>query len=247
VLIALAALAPVPGSADSYRIIAPEVVGCSAPFWITVVALDAVGDTKTDYCGTTDFTSTDVTATIAGTPMAAYNYTWKSSVACSGVPNDDGVRVFVNVVLRLPGLQTITAADTVVPATNGLASIMVGCPDVKLTGSPRLVVADSGTTVQFRACWSNYGTDSVFSFLITDAVPTNMAFVPEASVAALDGGNTHGLPLTVGYSTVATPMPPAPDSFADGNPVSGTRWLRWTVPEVGVATTGCACFRVKVD
>ena len=31
------------------------------------------------------------------------------------------------------------------------------------------------------------------------------------------------------------------------NPVAGTRWLRWTAPVVGVETTGCACYRVKID
>jgi uncharacterized repeat protein (TIGR01451 family) len=244
---ALVALAPVSGLANAYRIIAPPVVGCGAPFWITVVAVDAAGDTKTDYCATTSFTSTDPGALIQGTPMDAYNYTWKSSVACFSVPNDDGVRIFVNVVLPLPGLQTITAVDTLDGSMTDLASITVVCADVKLWGTPASVLAGTNQTVQFRACWSNYSTGSAFTFVVTDAVPMGTTFVPEASVAGLDAGNTAGIPLTVGYSTTASPIPPAPASFTDGNPIAGTRWLRWTAPLAGMATTGCGCFRVRVN
>ncbi len=244
---ALAALAPAPGLSVSYQIIAPPTVGCGAPFWITVVVLDVSGVTRVDYCGTIAFTSTDPAARIEGLAMGAYTYTWTSSLACSGAPNDNGVKLFVNVVLPSPGPQTITAVDTIDGSITGLLSVMVVCADVKLWGSPASVMAETGQTVRFRACWSNYSTGSAFAFTITDPVPLGASFVPEASIANLDAGNTAGVPLTVGYSTSPTPTAPPADSFVTGNPVAGTRWLRWTAPLAGVGTTGCGCFRVKVQ
>ena len=223
-----------------YRITAPASVFPGSPFMIFVTALDGSGNTKTDYAGTGSFTSTDPLARIQGMSMDAYNYTW--------VPGDNGVHTFFSVSLYALGEQAITVADTLAGSMTGLARITVtDGPRLILTGSPRLAIADSGTIVQFRVCWSNSGTDSVFSLLLTDAVPTHSVFVPEASADGLDCGNTFGLPLTVGYSTVATPTVPAPDSFADGNPVAGTRWLRWTVPVVGPVATGCGCFRAQVQ
>ncbi len=70
-------------------------------------------------------------------------------------------------------------------------------------------------------------------------------FVPEASSAALDCGNTAGQPLAVSYSTATSTTPPA--AFTPGNPIAGTRWLRWTLPFSGLNTTGCACYRVTVN
>jgi len=83
--------------------------------------------------------------------------------------------------------------------------------------------------------------------VVTDAVPMGTSFVPEALVAALNCGSTDGVPLGVSYTTSTLGTMPAAASFTAGNPVSGTRWLRWTVQAAGVETTGCACFRVKVD
>jgi hypothetical protein len=72
-------------------------------------------------------------------------------------------------------------------------------------------------------------------------------FLPEAGTWALDCGNTDLLGLAIGYSTATTTTPPAPASWVSGNPVAGTRWLRWTVPVAGVQVTGCACYRVTVN
>jgi hypothetical protein len=79
------------------------------------------------------------------------------------------------------------------------------------------------------------------------AVPVGTTFVPEATAAGLNCGSTDGVTLAVAYSTLTVPVMPGPASFTTANPVSNTRWLRWTVPVAGVQTTGCACFRVAIN
>jgi uncharacterized repeat protein (TIGR01451 family) len=129
----------------------------------------------------------------------------------------------------------------------GVAAITVVGVDVRFVKEPRLVVAASGDTVQFKVCWSNYSSASAFTFVITDAMPMGTTFVPEAGVSALTCGGTDGITLGVAYTTLASPTMPGAASFTGGNPVAGTRWLRWTVPYAGVETTGCACYRARID
>jgi len=235
-----------------YDILVPPVVYLGQSVWLTVVVVDAAGGTKTDYCGTTSFTSTDPGAKIEGTPMDVYNYTWSSNdpgasclgAGCTGTCND-GVRVFVNVTFSKLGPATIVAGDIFDGSITGLAATMVVGVDVKLTKEPRLAVAASTDTVQFKVCWSNYSSSSAFTFVMTDAVPMGTTFLPEATTAAFNGGSTDGVVISVAYSTSTSATPPA--SFVSGNPIAGTRWLRWTVPMSGVQTTGCSVYRVTVN
>ena len=44
--------------------------------------------------------------------MDAYNYTWHSSLGCAGVPNDDGVRIFLSVLFNRLGVMSLVATDT---------------------------------------------------------------------------------------------------------------------------------------
>ena len=230
-----------------YDIIAPPIAFSGQPFWITIVVLEAAGGTKTDYCGTTSFTSTDPVAKIEGVAMDAFNFTWSASSDCAAAPDENGVKVFVNVVFNRIGTHTIVAGDIFDGSIIGVGTVTVVGVNLLLTKEPRLAVAASGDTVRFKICWSNYSSSSAFSFVITDAVPMGTAFIPEAAATGLNCGNTNGVALDVAYSTLATPTMPLPASFTTANPVAGTQWLRWTVPSAGVWTTGCACFRVKVN
>jgi len=230
-----------------YTIIAPAVVYVGESFWITVIVATELGGTKTDYCGTTSFTSTDPGAKIEAQAMDSFNFTWTSVLGCSAVPNENGVKVFVNVSMARLGTHTLVAGDSTDGSITGLTTLMVVGVDVKLTKEPRISLAASGDTVKFRICWSNYSSASAFTFVVTDAVPTGMTFVPEAAVSALDCGSTDGVGLGTSYSTTASAAVPGAASFTSGNPVAGTRWLRWTVPMAGVQTTGCACFRATVN
>ncbi|MEK7475010.1 MAG: hypothetical protein AAB152_05175 [Candidatus Coatesbacteria bacterium] len=230
-----------------YEFIAPPVVFSGQTFWITVIVKDTSGTTKTDYCGTTSFTSTDPAAAIGGTGMDLYNFTWSSKAACTSAPDEDGIKIFLGVTLVRMGMQTIVGMDTGDGSVNGLTAILVVAADVKLQKTPKLTVAASGDTVQFKVCWSNFSSGSAFTFVITDALPVGTTFVPEASTAALSCGNTNGLNLTVAYTTAASATMPPAASFTTGNPIAGTRWLRWTVPYTGVNTTGCGCYRITIN
>jgi uncharacterized repeat protein (TIGR01451 family) len=180
--------------------------------------------------------------------MDSFNYTWTSNVAGSCLTGaDDGVHVFINVTMYKLGMQTIVASDTVDGSITGLTAVMVVGADVKLSKEQRLTIAASGDTVQFKVCWSNYSSASAFTFVVTDAVPQGTTFIPEAGTSAFDCGNTDGTPVTTAYSTTTSATAPAAASFITGNPIAGTRWLRWTVGVSGVQTTGCACYRVQVN
>jgi uncharacterized repeat protein (TIGR01451 family) len=238
-----------------YTIVVPPVVYSGQAFWITIVVQETGGMTKDDYCGTTSFTSTDAMAKIQGSGMDAYNYTWDSNDAaasckgagCTGTC-DNGVMVFVQVIMNKIGMQTIVASDITDGSITGLAALMVVGVDVKLFKEKRLTIAASGDTVQFKICWSNYSSASAFSFVITDAVPEGTTYVPD-TVTTMDCGSTDGVAMTVSYSTSAVSTPPN-GSFTtvpSGTLPGGVRWLRWTMPVVGVQTTGCACFRISVN
>jgi uncharacterized repeat protein (TIGR01451 family) len=217
-------------------------------FWITVVVADVGGGTKTDYCGTTSFTSTDPVAKIETQAMESYNYTWKSNIGAGcNAGSDNGVKMFFNVSFSRLGLATVVAIDTADGSVTGVASTMVVGADVKLFKEPRLTVAASGDTVQFKVCWSNYSTAAANTFVVTDAVPVGTTFLPEAGAAGLYCGSTPGVAPAVAYSTATTTTMPPAASFTTGNPASGTRWLRWTFGTAGVTATGCGCFRVIVN
>jgi uncharacterized repeat protein (TIGR01451 family) len=182
--------------------------------------------------------------------MDSYNFTWSSTSNCNVPPNEDGVHVFVNVIFNALGQQSIVAQDTIDGSITGLASFMVVGVDVKFSKEQRLTVAASGDTVQFRLCWSNYSSTSAFSFTITDSVPQGTTYVPD-NVTAMNCGNSGGgVTVDVGYSTSTNATVPAPASFVTvaAGPLPATAmWLRWTVHNVNVASTGCVCFRVKVQ
>ena len=235
-------------SGTHYQIVAPQTAYIGQNFWITIIVTSTLGGTETDYCGTTSFTSTDPAAKIMGTPMDTTNYTWKSGVTpCGSSPFDNGVKIFFNVTFSDIGLQTIVASDTADGSITGLASIMVVGADIRLWKEPKLSVMATGDTVKFKVCWSNYSSASAFTFVVTDAVPNGTDFIPEAGITALDCGSTDGVAMSVSYSTLSTGVVPQAASFTTANPVSGTRWLRWTMFVAGVQTTGCACYRIKIQ
>lgn len=242
--------APFVATGVHYDILAPPMVYSGQPFWMTLVCVLNSGTTKTDYCGTTGFTSTDPLAQLEGTGMDVYAFTWSSTAACSTAPDENGVRIFVNVILYRLGLQSLVANDLYDGSINGVAAINVVGADVKLTKEQRLSVAASGDTVRFRICWSNYSSASAFTFTITDAVPLGTSYVPDVATQ-MNCGNTDGVPLTVAYSVATSATPPPAGSFVTLAPASAppaaTRWLLWTAPAAGIQTTGCACFRVSVN
>jgi len=235
--------APFLRTGTHYQIIAPPVVFLGQSFWITVIVLESIGTTKTDYAGTTSFSSTDPGAKIQGASMDSYNYTW------NGCGPECGVKVFVNVMFTRLGLQTIVAVDMLDGSINGLTAILVVAADVKLEKRKRLSIAASGDTVQFQICWSNFSSATAFSFTITDAVPMGTTYVPEVASTMLCGSSAPVPGITVWYSTATTTTPPGTFTSVPGtgSPLGNTRWLRWTIRDVYVNSTGCVCFKVSVN
>jgi len=225
-----------------YNILAPAVVFAGQSFWITVVVLDTGGGTKCDYTGTTSFTSTDPTAKIETKAMDTYNYTWKGATDC-------GVKLFFNVTLNRMGLINLVANDTADGSITGMTSIMVVGAEVKLTKQRKLTVAASGDTVQFQVCWENVASATAFSFEITDAMPMGTTYVPEIASTTLCWSNAPVPGVIVWYSTATTTTPPGTFTSVPGtgSPLANTRWLRWTVRDIYVRSSGCVCYKVSVN
>jgi len=231
---------PFLSSGVHYNIITPPVVYSGQIFWITVIVATGLGGTKTDYSGTTTFTSTDSAALIENTSMDIYNYTWVPAI-------DGGIRMFFRVCFTKLGMQNIIAADIMDGSITGLAVVMVVGVDVKLFKEPRLMVAASGDTVQFRICWSNYSSGSALSFVITDAVPMGTTYVPQVASNHICG-TTKPIVYDLAYATSQSSMPPGTGWVTTvGTPTANTFWIRWTIRSVDINTTGCVCFRVSVN
>ena len=222
-----------------YDVIAPPIVYVGQSFWITVVVLESAGGTKTDYDGVTSFTSTDGSAMIGGLGMDTYNYAWVPAT-------NNGVKIFFNVIINKLGMQTIIASDTVDGSIIGMTALMVVGVDVKMFKEERLTIAASGDTIRFKICWSAYSSASAFTFVITDAVPVGTAYVPEVA-SAMNCGSTDGATMAVAYSNDTTTPAATWTTVPSAAPPLTTRWLRWTVPVIGVQTTGCACFKVSIN
>ncbi len=175
-------------------------------------------------------------------------------IACHENPEGDaiGSELALALALRKMGkTATVLNAD---PVPGNLAF---------LPGAGTVVAEEDGSRYQVAVvvdCGSPERTGRVGSELLKCPVMVNIdhhrtngahgdfcLIEPEAAATGLSCGNTDGVALTVGYSSVTSPTPPLPASFANGNPVTGTRWLRWTAFYAGVETTGCACFRVLVN
>jgi len=236
--------APFLSSGVHYIIVMPPVVFVGQNFWITVIVMDQGSSvTKTDYSGTTSFTSTDPNAKIETKAMDTYNYTW------NGCGTNCGVKIFFNVSFLQVGLQTIVATDTLDGSIAGVGTTLVVAADVKLEKKNRLTVAASGDTVRFQICWSNFSSASAFSFTITDAVPMGTSYVPEIASTMLCQASTPLPSFTVWYSTATSTTPPGTFTSVPGtsSPLSNTRWLRWTIRDVYVNSTGCVCYKVSVN
>jgi uncharacterized repeat protein (TIGR01451 family) len=173
--------------------------------------------------------------------MDTYNYAWVPA-------SDKGIHIFFRVSFTKIGMQTIVASDTMDGSIVGLAAIMIVGVDVQFFKEPRLSVAASGDTVNFKICWSNYSSASALSFVITDAVPKGTTYVPQVASNHICG-TTSAIAYDFAYSTSQTSSPPAGGSWTTTTvtPSPPVYWLRWTIKSVGIDTSGCACFKVSVN
>ncbi len=97
----------------------PSVTTAGVPNSITITARDAQGNVATGYTGSVHFTTADP----RGVVPADYQFT----------PADHGVHTFSMVVLKTPGVQSITATDTTLPNIKGTqANITVNASPTSL-------------------------------------------------------------------------------------------------------------------
>jgi len=229
-----------------YEIIAPPVVYIGQNFWITVLVLDSTNTLVTTYDGTTGFTSTDPNANLESTSLGGYTYDWAGT--------EGGSKIFFDVTMSQLGINSIVAYDTIDGSITGIATLMVIGVDVKLIKEPKFSVQASGDTVTFNICWSNYSSASAFQFVINDAIPNGTGYEPDPASAAFCDPPTNPVGYSMAYATTASSTIPPKASWTDiGGSASGTSppttttWLRWTIDEIGIFTSGCLCFRVTVD
>jgi hypothetical protein len=102
--------------AVAFMIIVPPSAVSGSPFDVTVVAVDAYGNTDTNYAGTVHFTTSDTDPGVVLPPDYAFQ------------PSDAGMATFPGgATLITAGSQTITVTDTITGIT-GSATIMVMPP-----------------------------------------------------------------------------------------------------------------------
>src|SRR5262249_39178314 len=101
-------------AASIFTVSAPSTVGGGIPFNVTVTAKDTFGNTATGYTGTVHFTSSD------GQAVLPANYTF--------VAGDNGAHTFTTTTLKTPGLQAVTATDTITSSITGSANVTVSSP-----------------------------------------------------------------------------------------------------------------------
>ena len=160
------------------------------------------------------------------------------------------MKIFINVSFSQLGMQSVVAIDTLDGSISGVTATLVVGADIKLEKRKKLSVAASGDSVQFQLCWANNSSATGYSFSITDAVPRGTNYVPELASAALCGWSGPGAPsIQVAWSAATSTTPPATfTTLASGSmAAANTRWLRWTIRDVYVYSSGCVCFKINVN
>ena len=154
--------------------------------------------------------------------------------------------------IPLPDLVPASLLVFLVVAAVSLAGpVLAASADLKLMKDPPLSVGGIGDTFEFRISWSNFSAESAQNLVITDRIPSPAAYVPEALGFSLEGSSvplTYGVDWWAAYSTDPdTAVPPnALFVTTPGTPPEGVYWLRWTIADVGVASSGTLAYRVRL-
>jgi len=164
-----------PGATTSLQVSGisnPSTAG--VPSDVTVAAKDPFGNTTPAYIGTIRFTSSDAKASVPG------NYTF--------VPADSGSHTFAaGVILRSPGSQSVTAADTTTSTITGSQTVTVNpgpAASLQVTGiaNPSSAGVSSNLTVTALDAGGNTATSyrGTVHFTSTDSgatLPADHVFV----------------------------------------------------------------------
>ncbi len=163
-------IAVAPAVATVFSVTAPATATAGAPFDITVTAKDIYDNIATGFSGTVHFTGTDAGAAV----ILPADYTF--------VGADNGSHAFASAVtLASSGIRTVTATDTVNPATNGTSgSIAVGAAiadklvfTVQPSTATALQIISPAAQVEVQDAYGNTVTGS--SDTVTIAFQSNPA------------------------------------------------------------------------
>jgi Ca2+-binding RTX toxin-like protein len=122
-----------PGVAAKFLVSGPATSTAGKLVTITVRAMDAYGNTVTNYAGTVRLASSDPQAVL---PVLTYTFTG------SGSGHDNGVHTFTGIILKTAGNDTITATDTANASVMGSAAVSVSAA----AASKLLVIAPTAVT-----------------------------------------------------------------------------------------------------
>lgn len=189
-----------PGAAAGFVVTGPTSSTAGSPVDVTVTVQDAFGNLVTNFTGTIQFTSSDVSA---GLPS---NYTF--------VAGDNGSRTFP-VTLRAGGNHTVTATSTSSSSVTGTSGAIAVDPraDLSITNTNGGTTVTAGQAVSYTITVGNAGPSAITGATVTDVLPValngatwNAVPAGGASAATLSGtGNINeSVTLPVGGSVTYT-------------------------------------------
>jgi len=169
--------------ARHFSVVAPASTATGAPFSVTVTQQNGDGTTNIGYRGTVHFTSSDNTAVLPA------NYTF--------IAGDNGTHTFSGVVLKTSCVQSITAADIVMPFTMpGSASITVSgvCQSAAGTAGTRATNTGPSATLGTRSGATQSGAGAAGPRLPRLSAPAQSA----DSASSVGPSTGTGLATTAG-------------------------------------------------
>ena len=196
-------------NATHFSVSAPASATAGNSFSITVTALDAFGNTATNYTGTVHFTTSD---SGSGAAVPA-NYTFTT-----GSGNDNGVHTFTNgVTFVTVGSQTLTATDTTTSSLTGSASVTVSAANAShfSLSAPSSATAGNSFIFTVTALDPFNNTAGGYTGTVHFTSSDSQASLPDNSTLTNGVGNFIATLNTVGSQTLT-----ATDTTNSG--ISGT-------------------------
>ena len=197
-----------PVTITHFSISAPASASLAAPISFIVTALDKNNTVVTNYLGAVHFTSSD--------PLAVLPFDYTFTLGQGG---DNGVHLFTGVLLRTPGVPTLTATDVFTATLTGATSVQILNVAPTITGlSPTSFVEGSqastltvtGTGFNGSSAITINGVDRTTildngSQVSTTLTPADVAKVGTLTVAVVNAGQGGG--VSGSETLVITPAP----------------------------------------
>ncbi|HEY3332102.1 MAG TPA: hypothetical protein VGK19_18890 [Capsulimonadaceae bacterium] len=183
-----AAIPVSPGPATRFVLTAPDGATAGLSFVTTVTAKDAYNNTATNYAGTVHLTSTDSAAVLPADATLT-----------------NGVKSY-GIVLKTAGSRTLTATDTVTPATTGTSSAIGVVPAAThhlLLTAPASATAGASFALTVTAKDAYNNTTPTYTGVV-HLTSTDSAAVLPADTTLVNGTKSFSVALkTAGSRTIS--------------------------------------------